>query len=37
MLHQEADGVAVFGMVTLGTLIDGAEICETFGKNGIEL
>ena len=31
----EADGL--LGMLTLGTLIDGAEICETLGKNGIEL
>ena len=29
--------VVVFGIVTLGTLIDGAEICDTLGKNGIEL
>ena len=29
--------VVVFGIVTFGTLIDGAEICETLGKNGIEL
>ena len=29
--------VVVFGIVTLETLIDGAEICETLGKNGIEL
>jgi len=29
--------VVVFGIVTVGTLIDGAEICETLGKNGIEL
>jgi hypothetical protein len=27
----------VLGSVTVGTLIDGAEICETLGKNGIEL
>jgi hypothetical protein len=29
--------VVVFGIVTVGTLTCGAEICETLGKNGIEL
>jgi hypothetical protein len=29
--------VVVVGSLTVGTLIDGAEICETLGKNGIEL
>ncbi len=37
LLVIEGVDPATFETSTFGTVIDGAEICETLGKNGIEL